>query len=208
MPALQVSHDFPVASSDLRSLNHVNLMVDTFIANATPDDIRAAVRALLATTAPSTANAFSRAARARLTKAYSSHVPVDCELFVTGADGLARPSKDLSRVLCHARSLYGAGLGLLSLDVFDTIVHSTLGFRWADDGETADVLAIIDQDLCQAIQSTKEEIESGRAGEPAHVRAVVAHVRATVQQSVSDVAGWSDQFPFERAAASLDIWKL
>jgi len=173
-----------------------------------PYSIRAAVRAMLATTAPSAAGAFTKAARARLTKAYPSHIPTDRDLFVLDEEGYVHPTTDLAHVLRHARSLYGAGLGLLALDVFNEIIRSLFGQRWEPDGDTADVLAVVDADLCQAIQSTKEEIEAGRAGEPAQVHAVVARLRMTLQQSAADVMVWSRDSPFERAAASVDCWKL
>jgi hypothetical protein len=163
---------------------------------------------MLATTAPSTAGAFTKAARSRLSKAHASRNANDRVLFVDDGTGDILPGADLLPALRHARSLYGAGLGLTSLDVFAEIISSTIERRWTEDGTTAEMLAIIDGDLCQAIQSTKEEIEAGRASDMMVVRSVVARLRSVIQQSAADVAAWSDDFPFERAAVSIDCWKV
>jgi len=187
-----------------------NLMVDSFIANASPDDLRAAVRTMLSSTAPSTAGAFTRAARNRLAKVYPVHVPANCQLFASDGrgSGLVVPGADLPHVMRHARALYGAGLGLTALEVLAEVIRGTYGLRWIHDGDTADMLALVDADLCQAIQSAKEEIEAGRAGDPSSVHNTIAHVRAIVQRSEADIAMWSQDFPFERAAISLETWKV
>ena len=55
-------------------------------------------------------------------------------------------------LLSRARSLYGAGLGFASLGVLSSIVRATIGLRWEDVGDMADILAVIDADIGQAIQ--------------------------------------------------------
>ncbi|KAA1467012.1 hypothetical protein DENSPDRAFT_831965 [Dentipellis sp. KUC8613] len=208
MPA--PSSDTTPFSPDSRSLGHVNLMVDTFIANASIEDLRATVRTLLATTPPSTAVAFTRAARTRLSTAAAKAPPRSLILFSTRPDTgrEAVSTQHLYEALAHARALYGAGMGFSSLKVFSAIVRETVGLRWMDDGETARTLVLIDGDLCQAIQSSKEEAESGRAGNLLAAREKVAELRAALQESVADVARWGGEFPFECAAASMECWKL
>ena len=60
----------------------------------------------------------------------------------------------LHDLLTRARSLYGAGLGFASLGLLSAIVRATIGLRWEDDGDMADILAVIDADIGQAIQAS------------------------------------------------------
>lgn len=60
----------------------------------------------------------------------------------------------LHDLLTRARSLYGAGLGFASLGLLSSIVRATIGLRWEDDGAMADILAVIDADIGQAIQAS------------------------------------------------------
>jgi hypothetical protein len=194
-------------SADSRSLNHVNLMVDSFIANARVDDLRATVRILLASMPPSTAQAFTKAARSRLASPNASPPPHSQMLFLFD-DVDPIPTSGLYDLLAHARALYGAGMGLTSFGIFVDIIRSSLGLRWTPYGATADVLTLIDGDICQAIQSAKEEIDSGRAGDVDSARAKIAELRAALKESADAVARWGGDFPFERAAATLEVWKM
>lgn len=54
--------------------------------------------------------------------------------------------------MARARSLYGAGMGLASLGVLESVVRGTIGLRWEEMGEMSDVLALVDADISQAIQ--------------------------------------------------------
>ncbi|KAI9461904.1 hypothetical protein BJY52DRAFT_164069 [Lactarius psammicola] len=194
-------------SPDSRSLNHVNLMVDSFIANARVEDLRATVRILLASMPPSTAQAFTKAARSRMASSNASPLPHAPILFLfDGADPM--PTSSLYDILAHARALYGAGMGLTSFGIFANIVRSSLGLRWTPYGATADALTLIDGDICQAIQSSKEEIDSGRAGDIESARAKITELRAALKESADAVARWGGDFPFERAAATLEVWKM
>ncbi|PPQ97315.1 hypothetical protein CVT26_006633 [Gymnopilus dilepis] len=196
--------------SDSRpSLGHVNLMVDTFIANASADDLRSIVRNLLATGPPGTAAAFTSAARSRLRQTTSKSLPNTYQLFRrNNVDGLAVALPHLHDVLTRARSLYGAGLGFGSLKILASIVRATIGLRWEDEGDMADILAVIDADIGQAIQSSKEEIEADRVLDLSSARETRDTLRRAVQESMVDVKAWGGEFPFERASASLEHWKF
>jgi len=98
-------------------------------------------------------------------------------------------------------------MGLASFGIFANIIRSSLGLRWSPYGAAADALTLIDGDICQAIQSSKEEIDSGRAGD-IEARARVAELRAALKESADAVARWGGDFPFERAAATLEVWKM
>lgn len=204
-------------------------MVDTFIANASVEEyrepflfyplnkadislhsLRSTVRTLLATTPPSTATAFCRAARLHLSKGSAKSFPKSNALFNRTSTGEALPTPYLRETLSHARILYGAGMGFASLSIFATIVHQTVGLQWTGEGETVEVLTLIDGDMCQAMQSCKEELErgAGAATEVQGPRETVDELRAAVVASERDVASWGGEFPFERALASLECWKI
>ncbi|KAF8956848.1 hypothetical protein BDZ97DRAFT_146393 [Flammula alnicola] len=191
------------------ALGHVNLMVDTFIANATPDDLRSIMRNLLATGPPGVAPAFTTAARSRLRQTITKPLPNPYSLFRKQArDTPAAPLPHLHEVLTRARSLYGAGLGFSSLTVLASIVRATVGLRWEDDGDMADILAVIDADIGQAIQSSKEELEESRVVDFASAREAKDGLRGAVNDSVVDVRSWGGEFPFQRASASIEYWKF
>ncbi|KAF8879768.1 hypothetical protein CPB84DRAFT_1793071 [Gymnopilus junonius] len=184
-------------------------MVDTFIANASAEDLRSIVRNLLATGPPGIAGAFTSAARSRLRQTTSKSMPNPYQLFrQNSSDGLAVPTPHLHDALTRARSLYGAGLGFGSLTVLASVVRATIDLRWEDEGDMADILAIIDADIGQAIQSSKEEIESSRVLDLASARDARDKLRAAVQESMVNVNAWGGEFPFERASASLEYWKF
>ncbi|KAJ7093425.1 hypothetical protein B0H15DRAFT_832290 [Mycena belliarum] len=187
-------------------LGHVNLMADTLIANATLDDLRAIVRSMVASATPGVAAALTAAARDRLAQTHmrtssgsGTAQPPSGALFTP--HGV--PTTQLHDVLRRARALYGSGMGFASLGLLACAVRATVGLRWERDGATADILAVIDADIGQAIQSCKEEADAGRAvGD----RRGLHELRGAVAASAADVAAWGGEFPFERAAASLEFW--
>ena len=114
--------------------------------------LRSICRNLLATGPPGIAPAFLSAARSRLRQT-NKPPPSPYGLFRRQTrDDPATPLPHLHDLLTRARSLYGAGLGFLSLSVLASIVRATVGLRWEDDGDMADILAVIDADIGQAIQ--------------------------------------------------------
>ena len=134
----------------------------------------------------------------------------------------------LHDLLTRARSLYGAGLGFASLGLLSSIVRATIGLRWEVDGDMADILAVIDADIGQAIQasgaypniyntrltlsitnqSSKEEIDGGGVLDFTLAREAKNDLRCAVNDSLADVKSWGGEFPFERAAASIEYWKF
>ncbi|KAG5641462.1 hypothetical protein DXG03_005139 [Asterophora parasitica] len=187
-----------------------------------PSDARPVLgHVLLATNSPNLANSFTTAARHRLrqTTARASINPY--ALFIPQSHTApAAPTQHLHDVLTRARSLYGAGMGFTSLNVLATLVRASVGLRWEDESELAELLAVIDADIGQAIQasvgadrssppqSSKEEIEGGRVNDIGTVRAIVDELRTAVKESMVDVKAWGGEFPFERAASSLEYWKI
>jgi len=72
----------------------------------------------------------------------------------------------------------------------------------------ADILAMIDADIAQAIQSSKEEVEAGRVADYSSARATLNDLRLATRESFADVEAWGGEYPFERASASIDYWNL
>lgn len=144
-------------------------MVDTFIANASADEcvfmiflditvdddssLRSIMRTMLATGPPGVAQRFTSAARTRLCQTNARCPPNPYTLF--RRQTREEPSKSttlLFETLARARSLYGAGMGFASLGILASVIRATIGLRWEDDGDMADILAVIDADVGQAIQ--------------------------------------------------------
>ncbi|KAI0742243.1 hypothetical protein C8Q80DRAFT_1186887 [Daedaleopsis nitida] len=184
-------------------------MVDTLIANANLEDLRAIVRGMLATSPPSVAQAFTSAARQRLVRVNATAIPDTAGIFDAGSDEQpAAPTGKLHDLLVRTRTLYGSGLGFASLKILARIVSATLGLRWEEESAMEDTLAEVDADISQAIQSSKEEIDGGRVAEIQEARDIVHELRSAVNESQMDVKKWDGVFPFERAAASLEYWRV
>ena len=211
MPAPEA---FSTSSANSRPvLGHVNLMVDTFIANASADDLRAVVRGLLASGTPGLAASFTSAARHRLHHTASKSGANPRRFFVVSAqDPEATPTAvstpHLHASLAQARSYYGVGMGFSSLPIFTDIILSTLKLQWEDDSEMADALSTVDSDITQAIQSAKEEIDAGRVMDWTTAHPVVDDLRRAIHDCHREVKSWGGDLPFVRAASSIQYWKL
>ncbi|KAI6104959.1 hypothetical protein EDD16DRAFT_1714322 [Pisolithus croceorrhizus] len=214
MPAPQILAHSP---DGIKALGHVNLMVDTLIANATIEEqvsllnrsLRAITRNLLASGSPGLATAFTDAARTRLRQTIAKRIANANGLFETDIDGIhAVPTASLDNILARIRSLYGAGMGFASLGLLASIVKATIGLRWEREGSMATTLAVIDTDISQAIQSCKEELEGGRANDLTAARDAVNKLSISVKESLADVKSWDGEFPFERAVNSIECWKI
>jgi len=162
---------------------------------------------LLATSPPSVASQFKAIAQCRLKQINAAHLP-SLSLFAQTKDGLSIPTPALEETLTRARSLYGAGMGFVSLRILTEVIRRTIGIRWRDDDEVADILAIIDSDITQAIQSCKEEFDQSRVLDMSEARDIVKELKSSVGRSMVDVQSWGGEYPFDRASASLDYWKF
>ncbi|KAH6894039.1 hypothetical protein BKA70DRAFT_1532840 [Coprinopsis sp. MPI-PUGE-AT-0042] len=124
------------------ALGHVNLMIDTFIANASADDLRSIMRNLLATGPATFCPAFTTAARSRLSQSFSRSKPNPCAFFrPQSRDSEATPLPHLYETLMRARSLYGAGLGFSSLAVLASVIRATVSSKEElEGGRVTDVM--------------------------------------------------------------------
>ncbi|KAH8108089.1 hypothetical protein BXZ70DRAFT_914121 [Cristinia sonorae] len=184
-----------------------NLMIDTFLANAAPDDLRAIVRATLATCPHSTTATLTHAARVHFEHRKAPSVSEG--LFTVQDNGLSVPAAGLQKVLSRARVLYGVGSAFSSLSVLEGVIRATAGLKWEEEGQMADALAMVDADITQAIQSCKEELGSGRVKDLSGARKAVASIGEAINAVRADCARWDeDAFPFDRAEASVQYWKF
>lgn len=155
------------------------------------------------------ASAFTDAARRRLAQSGVARKPACDTLFAVRADGRGvGPTAELRDVLTRARMLYGVGLGFASLKLLAQPVRATARFRWEAGGEIEQILAEIDADIGQALQSSREELDGGRAGNLNTARAALEELKSAIKESQLALESWTSSYPFERAAASLEFWKL
>jgi len=207
-------------------------MVDTFIANADPEEyglslsrsthahlppplpsprLRGIVRNLLASSPPSVSARLATIARGRLKHKLSvrgSPAALSTLLFLTSKDGSSRPADPFYDTLRAARSMYGAGLGFMALRYLTPAMQQTIGLRWEEDGEMVQSLAFLDSDMTQAIQSGKEELMRENGAGVNEARAVVKELRLRLSEALASVKSWGGEFPFERTQASLEHWKI
>ncbi|KAJ7641125.1 hypothetical protein FB45DRAFT_899493 [Roridomyces roridus] len=173
-------------------MGHVNMMADTVLLNASPEDLRAILRSMLASKTPGLVSAFMTSTRARLLyqQPAAGTTPVKCQPFSS------ETAPQLQSILTRARLLYGTSPLLAS------VVRSTLGCRWPAEGTVADVLAVVDGDLDQALQSCREELTQGDIVDLTAARKAVGDLVAALESSRLDVDSWDGEFPFERAVYS------
>lgn len=114
--------------------------------------LRAITRNMLATNASSLTQSYKACARNRLRRTDNTAELVSASLFQPMEDGFHVPTPPLCELLSRTRKLYGVGLGSSSLPLLTAIVRATIGIQWRERGETAELLAIIDNDISQAIQ--------------------------------------------------------
>lgn len=114
--------------------------------------LRAITRNLLATNPSSLTQSYKVCARNRLRRADNTAELVSSTLFQQEEDSFYAPTPSLSELLSRTRKLYGVGLGSSSLPLLTTIVRATIGIRWRERGDMIDLLAVIDNDISQAIQ--------------------------------------------------------
>jgi hypothetical protein len=124
--------------------SHVNLMIDTVIANAPPDALRSILRALLASN-PQITHALEEEARKYLIRMSKLNVYPDSLTYLEKG----KPAKELDLFLGHVRSMLGCGLGFESLRLLGILVKRASELE-SPDSAFQDRLAEIDGDIVQA----------------------------------------------------------
>ncbi len=87
-------------------------------------------------------------------------------------------------------------------------VRAIADVRWENNVAMDSLFADIDADISQALQSCREEFDGGRLTDVAAARAALDDLKAAVRESQSAVQSWKGNFPLERAAATLEFWKI
>ena len=212
-------------------------MVDTLISNANPQEfvsvynitryisliffvgsLQAMVRGLLSSSRPDVAAAFTAAARAHLTRRNIFAISNRAALFspvetIDDAEGtipLWAPTADLEPLLRRTRMAYGAGLGVESLETLTNIVEVVAETHWKeDDGVNSmeNILAAIDQDISQAVESAKQQIEAGHIDDIERAGQVKEALFKALQKCEQSVGVWNaEMFPFPRGLESVRGW--
>ncbi|KZT66215.1 hypothetical protein DAEQUDRAFT_752233 [Daedalea quercina L-15889] len=186
-----------------------NLMMDTFIANANAEDLRAIVRGMLASSPPVSASSLASLARRRLIQTGAASVPSPEGLFVSDASRrVSISTAKLQQILSQVRALYGAGLGFAGLRILAVVVKAAEGIRWTEGSELETALAAIDVDISQAVQSCKEEVDSGRMSDQVFARTAVNELRTAVKSNRRVVESGRGGYLFEQGENALDFWKI
>jgi hypothetical protein len=107
---------------------------------------------MLATNPSSLTQTYKACARTRLRRPDNTSQLLSTPMFQQTEDGLCVPTSSLYELLARTRKLYGVGMGSSSLFLLTSIVRATIGARWRERGEMVDLLAVIDNDISQAIQ--------------------------------------------------------
>lgn len=129
-------------------------------------------------------------------------------LFHASHDGLPKPTDLFYQTLQDARSIYGAGLGRTALRYLTPVLQQTIDLQWVEDDEMAIALAVLDSDMTQAIQSSKDEMMREGGTSVSETRTVVKELQLRLSEASASVGLWGGEFPFERTQASLEHWKL
>ncbi|KAJ7075297.1 hypothetical protein B0H15DRAFT_956626 [Mycena belliarum] len=187
-------------------MGHVNMMADTVLVNASPEDLRAILRSMLASKTPGLVSAFLASTHARLRLDQRRTIgPYTLPFLSPDSDAL---TPQVLESLTRARLLYGSGLGFASLTPLTAIVRSTIGHRWEAEGEIAHALVVIDADIAQALQSCRDELLGSQSPEYSVGTTAMAELATALETSRLDVERWGGEFPFERAVYSVLDFKL
>ena len=114
----------------------------------------------------------------------------------------------LTGLLSYLRTIYGGGMDFDSLDILLGVARSTTGLRWRADDNLVEMLAIVDADISQAIQSCEEELLNGNVRDAAAARIALRKLRKALTGCQKDVESWGAEFSFSRGSANADCIQL
>ena len=106
---------------------------------------------------------------------------------------------------------YGAGLGVESLETLNNIVEVVAETHWKEDdgvNRMENILAAIDQDISQAVESAKQQIEAGHIDDIERAGQVKEALFKALQKCEQSVGAWNaEMFPFPRGLESVRGWR-
>lgn len=173
--------------------------------------LRTIVRSMLATSPPTVSASFVASARQCLGQTLQKSAARQAVLFeTTEQDGEydVKASAKLKGLLAYSRSLYGAGMGIDSIDILTGIVRASSSLRWEPNDTVVDDLATIDADISQAVQSCKEELAGGHVRDITVARAALRKLRCSLADCRAEVESWGGEFPFSRGSSNADCLQL
>lgn len=98
-------------------------------------------------------------------------------------------------------------MGFDSIEILTNIVRATIGLRWGEEGPLADILAVIDSDISQGIQSCREEMASGNVTDVDKARSIIRNLLVAFADCLQDVERWGGEFPFEKGVVNAEALK-
>ncbi|KAG8908773.1 hypothetical protein FRB99_003011 [Tulasnella sp. 403] len=209
MPAITTTST-PTTTPQRPIVAHVNMQLDSFLANSNIDDLRAIVRSLLATGPAGTVPAFTTIARQRVQRTTGRKLQSPSSYFSTDPSGQPIPTQALWDTVARARAHFGVGLGFESLPILLTIVNTTRSLRWEIESDMEDALIIIDGDIAQALQSCREQLTHPElVKDKDAARSALSNLKSALIDSRTEVEAWGGEFPFEKGLLCIDgQWKL
>ena len=167
--------------------------------------MQAIVRAHLCTSSQDVTTSFMVAARTRVNRsARAAGVSAPNALFSETGDKSKtwKPTPALKDLLRTSRTAYGAGMGLLGLKLLTAVVVAATHPGWKPNNEMASLLAEVDRDVCQAVVSSKQEMEAGRGTkvEAAGVQTALLHALSGCKRALGE------EYPFESGETEVKGW--
>jgi hypothetical protein len=188
---------------------HVNLMVDTIIANIDADGLRAIMRAMLAADTSFTSE-FQRQVSKYLEKTKPQSIT---PLFSSSTPSTAvpNPTPAFESYRKRARCLMGCGHGFASLEVLTEIVRQAtdLPSDYADSEEgeeLAELLATVDGDIIQALTAVEKELHVAEGARQMAARedSIRVELRNALIACQAKAEASGGEFAFERGLMCLE----
>lgn len=183
---------------------HVNLMIDTIIANLPPEGLRSVLRSMLAAD-PTITSTFEERTRIYLEK---SSAPVNADLFETGYHH-ARPTATFHDVQRRVRALLGCGMCYESIPLLTTVVQqAAISTELSPSLEQA--LSETDGDIIQAITAIQKTllVSSGTRKLSESEKEVIFRLSQALHTCQEACAASRQAFPFERGMSALQASPL
>ena len=184
---------------------HVNMMVDTIIANIPAEGLRSVMRGVLASDTSFT-SVFLQQSQRYLDQTKLMRIP---QLFTSQTPSPApTTTPEFEPVIRRARCLMGCGRGFESLKLLTEIVlqATALDLRDSDEyGEVLDTLAEVDGDIVQCFTAIEKEFPASKAREmTAEEKQLDSDMLKALEACRAKSVAADVDFPFERGLGCLE----
>lgn len=182
---------------------HVNLTVDTIIANMPSDGLRSVLRSMLAAD-PSVTTLFEERTRNYLQKTTST---TSSENFFSADVNESKTTEGFKAVQQRIRTMLGCGMCYESLSLLTTIVDQAAYLRLAtvSSNNLLRALSTIDGDIVQALTAVQKSLltSTGNRSPSQEERLVLQSLFDAIAQCYQSWKATSEDFIFERSLAAL-----